>query len=442
MPRGRKARAGSNDPRAEGRGPRASTAAPDATMLRELLERSRRALAELDSLFNGAKSYFNDAINTIAREFELTEKEISDLFKFKETTLQLLNQAREQARTRLAELVTALENGTVTVERGGKKTYRVRPSGEGWFVTAHFRKCWLFTLHVHGVGADAVFPNVLKLPPEKLRSLQSGWRASDEGTPSRKRAPCMGTTRQWQVIAWAAVRYGLMHVAITGLHLNKSGPSIAWNLDAKDWRQEWLGSEGKVRAREEAERSALGLLTLYLGDGKMHPDSFLFSSGNNEYRKPKELTIELVKEAYECRYGKLLDVLKCKKWENLKKLLPKEDPVYVELAGYRFWLILEPVYAVFFARTLLKSEEEALRCAQELAKLNVNVKISTYTWRRGGAWKYWLVYLSGREVLKLAERDERWREALKRLTEKKTVQPKGPVTRKLLELAESPPLPS
>ena len=69
MPRGRKARAGSNDPRAEGRGPRASTAAPDATMLRELLERSRRALAELDSLFSGAKSYFNDAINTIAREF-------------------------------------------------------------------------------------------------------------------------------------------------------------------------------------------------------------------------------------------------------------------------------------------------------------------------------------------------------------------------------------
>jgi hypothetical protein len=451
MPRGRRARASNEGPRAGGRGPRASAAAPDAAMLRELLDRAVRALDELDSLFNETKSYFDDAVNGIVREFKLTEEEVNELNRFKETMLELLDRAHTQARERLPKLVAALEkflsgdNSAITVERGGKETYRVRPSGEGWFVSASFRVGWRFTLNIHGVGADAVFPNVLKLPPEKLRSLQSGWRASDEGTLQCARPrPRMGTTRHWQVVAWAAVRYGLMSIAITGLNLNKRGLSIVWRLVARDWTQEWLGPEGKARAREEAEGNALGLLTLYLGDGTICARSFSIYNGYKVNYKPKKLIVEILKEAYECGYGKLLDIIKCEKWEKLKKQgPPKEDPVHVELAGCRFLLILEPAYSTFFARTLLKSEEEAVRCAQELAKLNVNVKISTSTRLRGDrAWKYWLVYLSGREVLELAERDEELLAALKRLTEKKTVQPKSPVIRKLLELAGSPPLPS
>jgi len=58
------------------------------------------------------------------------------LNRFKETLLKLLDRAREQAYIRLSALIVALEGRAVTVERGGKKTYRVRPAGESWFVSA------------------------------------------------------------------------------------------------------------------------------------------------------------------------------------------------------------------------------------------------------------------------------------------------------------------
>jgi hypothetical protein len=44
-------------------------------------------------------------------------------------------------------------------------------------------------------------------------------------------------------------------------------------------------------------------------------------------------------------------------------------------------------------------------------------------------------------VLKLAERLPEWRSALRELAEKRRIEPKGPVARRPLELAESPPLP-
>ena len=45
-------------------------------------------------------------------------------------------------------------------------------------------------------------------------------------------------------------------------------------------------------------------------------------------------------------------------------------------------------------------------------------------------------------MLKLAERFPEWRNALRELAEKKKIEPRGPVARKLLELAESPHLPA
>jgi len=34
---------------------------------------------------------------------------------------------------------------------------------------------------IHGITAEARFPDMLKLPRERLELLQLGWRASDEG---------------------------------------------------------------------------------------------------------------------------------------------------------------------------------------------------------------------------------------------------------------------
>jgi hypothetical protein len=54
--------------------------------------------------------------------------------------------------------------------------------------------------------------------------------------------------------------------------------------------------------------------------------------------------------------------------------------------------------------------------------------------------KYIRVYFTTHEVLKLAENYQEWRRALKQLAEKHKLQPRGPIKRRLLELAENPPL--
>jgi hypothetical protein len=423
-------------PRAEGRDPRASTAMPEA-MLRELQERASKALAELAEHFSEVERYFNDTINTIAREFELTEKEISNLFKFKETTLQLLNQAREQARTRLAELVTALENGTVTVERGGKKTYRVRPSTAEWFVSAWLPprdSSWRFMLPIHGVKGEAVFPDVVKWSPADLTYAQAGWRASDESYNWGK--PIMGTTHPWQVLAWSVTRYGRIRASVVALHINKQRSSIEWRLIAKDWVQQWRDPSGKRLAREIAKRAPLGLLTLYLGDGHKHRDTFAVSIGSDdEYYKRRTVVPGIIEKAYETGYGKLLDVIRCDKWLALKNLTPKRDPVYAPLNGHVFWLCYYHPKDILFARTVAESGEEAREYVQLLAALGAQANV--YKWQGS----YWAIHLKGRDVLRLAELSPEWRRALRELAEKRKIEPRGPVTRKLLELAESPPLP-
>ena len=435
MPRGMRSRASNKGPRAGGRGPRASDAAPEA-MLGELLERSRKALADLDSLFDETKSYFNEAINSIVREFKLTIEEIDELNRFKETLLKLLDRAREQAYIRLSALIVALERRAVTVERGGKKTYRVRPAGESWFVSAWLppRGGWRFILSIHGVSGVAVFPNVVKWSPADLESAQAGWRASDESRTKTGR-PEIGTTHPWQVLAWSATRYGRLHVAIAALNLNKRGPSIEWHLTAKDWVRQWRGPSGKRLAREIARRTRLGLLTLYLGDGHKHRDTFAVAVGDDDEYYKIALVPEIVRKAYETGYGKLLDVVKCDKWLALKKLKPKRDPVYASLNGHIFWLCYYHRASQLFARTVVASEEEARELVQTLSLLGVQARI--HKWLK----KYWVVHLKGSEVLKLADLFLEWRRALRELAEKRKIEPRGPVTRRLLELAESPPLP-
>jgi hypothetical protein len=412
-------------------------------MLDELLERSRRALAELDSLFNGAKSCFSESIDGIIREFKLTEEEVNKLNRFRETMLELLDRAREQAKEKLPKLVAALERRlegdekAATIERCGK-VLRVRPAGERWFVSAHFRGCWLFALRIHNVNAEAVFPDVLKLPPEKLESLQSGWRASDEGYTPRDKRPVMGTTKPWQVLAWSATRYGNIYIAISTLHLNKRGPAIAYYLIAKDWKQQWRGSSGKQRARAIARTSPLGLLTMYLGDGDKSPKSFaIFVGYSCEYYKVATASI-VVETAYkETDYGRLLDVIKCDKWLTLKNIKPKEDPVHAHFNGYTFCLsrsFNSNGTPVIRALALTKSEGEAQALARALAALGVQATV-----RREK--KYWIMDVKASDLAKLAELLPEWRNALRELVEKKKFEPRGPVTRKLLELAGSPPLP-
>jgi hypothetical protein len=144
------------------------------------------------------------------------------------------------------------------------------------------------------------------------------------------------------------------------------------------------------------------------------------SVGDDKYYK---ITVvpEIVKKSYEAGYGKLFDVIGCDKRLALKNLTPKRDPVHAAFNGHIFWLCYSHSAALLNARTVTKSEKEARECAQLLAALGVQANV----YKRLN--KYWVIHLKGREVLKLAE--------------KRKIEPRGPVTRKLLELAESPHLP-
>ena len=229
----------------------------------------------------------------------------------------------------------------------------------------------------------------------------------------------MKTTNVNQLPAWATTRYGLLLVRIDAIHLNKSIPTIEWSAVAADWKQQWSGRERKAAALKLSEQHSLSLLTLYLGDGCRHPEALTIAVGNNKESKPKRLVPEVIAAAYECGYGKLLDAIRCEKWLMLKKLTPQEDPVHAEFAGYRFWLIFGREHFTLRARCLLKSEEAANTLARALARAGVQARVRVCT---QGERKYWLVELSGREILKLAERYESWRSALE-LAEKKGALP-------------------
>ena len=73
-----------------------------------------------------------------------------------------------------------------------------------------------------------------------------------------------------------------------------------------------------------------------------------------------------------------------------------------------------------------------VRAVKALATAGVKARISTDE-------RYYFLRLSGRYVLKMAELCPEWRRALGGLAQKRNMQPKTPMLRRLLELAENPP---
>jgi hypothetical protein len=291
---------------------------------------------------------------------------------------------------------------------------------------------------LHGISASVVFPQLIR---SALAEAQAGWALSDEGLNGGGGThPVMFTTKMWQLLFWMATRHGAIDVSISGLFLRKrKPPSIMWKAVAKNWPY-----MSKSEARKHAN-SRIAMLTLYLGDGKTdggtRANAFRISVGNSFEKKPRSLAAEIIRDAYAFGYGQLLDILQCEKWEALKRLsrLPpterRRSPVYAEIACYRFRLAFDG--SKLYALATFKSEEEAEKCFEELEKLAVKAAIY-----RGRTRQYYYVALNAHEILKLAMRYTEWRRALREFFEKRRLEPTTPLRRKLLELAESPPLPS
>jgi len=177
--------------------------------------------------------YVEYAVQKIAETFQLSEEEKRQLFHFRDAMKQLLLEAQRQAKAKLTALYKAVVEGMYRLE--GNKLYA--SDGTWMYVvgdsTPH--------IQIRGVSVSARFPDVLKLPQEKLELFQLGWRASDEGR--HKRQPYMGTTRPWLVFAWAAARCGELYACVLSTNLTHEGVSREVYINAKSWRQRWSKDE-------------------------------------------------------------------------------------------------------------------------------------------------------------------------------------------------------
>jgi hypothetical protein len=162
--------------------------------LEEVLEEvSRRGVLRgpADWVFPAWVVYVEYAVQKIAEMFQLSEEEKWELLHFRDAMKQLLLEVQRRAKEKLTALYKAVVEDTYRLE--GNKLYA--PDGTWMYVRVGLTPHIL----IRGVSVSARFPDVLKLPHEKLELFQLGWRASDEGR--HKRHPYMGTTQHWQVFA-------------------------------------------------------------------------------------------------------------------------------------------------------------------------------------------------------------------------------------------------
>jgi len=226
----------------------------EGPLVEEVLEHvSTRGVlrGSVDWVFPAWIAYVEYATQEIMKTFQLTEEERRQLLDFRGAMKRLLPEAQRQAKERLTTLYNAIIEGTYRME--GNKLYA--PDGAWMYagrgVVPH--------IIIHGVSASARFPDVLKLPHEKLELLQLGWRASDEYDNSGR--PGMRTTQPWQVLAWTAARYGALRAYVASVILTREGVSVSIRIKARGWRQRWSKDE------------AIDLVASHLRRGEWAPSS-------------------------------------------------------------------------------------------------------------------------------------------------------------------------
>jgi hypothetical protein len=175
----------------------------------------------VDWVFPAWMLYVEYATQKIIETFQLSEEEKKQLFHFRDALTRLLREAWAQAKERLTALYKAVAEGMYRVE--GNKLYA--PDGT-WM---HIGKTMIVL--IRDVSASARFPDVLKLPRERLELLQLGWRASDEGEVGNR--SYMATTQPWQVFAWTATRYGELYIRVASANLTREGVSVSVHLKGK-----------------------------------------------------------------------------------------------------------------------------------------------------------------------------------------------------------------
>ncbi len=375
----------------------------------------------VDWVFQAWATYVEYATQEIIKTFRLSEEERSQLLDFRDTMKQLLLEAQRQAKAKLTAIYKAVVDGTYKME--GNKLYA--PDGAWMYVrgdsTPH--------IPIRGITAKTRFPDLLKLPRERLELLQLGWRASDEGR--HKRQPYMGTTQPWQVFAWAAARYGELYTCVLSTNLTHEGISIEVYIKAKSWRQKWSKDEAISLVADYLRRGEwTPMLTMWLGDGKARWRNILQSKYELLVATKEPWRLGIRKGAYEALvatgreafvklreaagvYGELLDLLKAHKWIYIKlatddgfRAAAKQNKKSITVEGVVMYLRLVSgrggsLLAEHYTRNLGKAFAVADKLKAAGFRPNVVKSGPNY-----------VVYIATADLLRLAERDGEIRRAV------------------------------
>jgi len=375
----------------------------------------------VDWVFPAWMLYVEYATQRIIETFQLTEEERGQLLHFRDTMKKLLLETWMQAKEKLTALYKAVAEGTYRVE--GKRLYA---PNETWiYIGVNAPQ-----LKIHGIGAEAYFPDLLKLPRERLELLQLGWRASDES--QKKGRPFMGTTQPWQVFAWAAVRYGKFRIHIASVNLTREGVSVMVRIKAKSWRQKWSKNEAiDLVADYLRRREWTPLFTMWLGDGTVKWREVLHSKykiliaakepwrlglGIGTYKAlvatGREAFVKLREAAGV--YGELLlDLLRAHKWTYIKlatddsfRAILKQNKKGITVAGVVMHLhLVSDSGGSLLARRYVRDVGKALEVAGRLKSAGLRPNVV-----RSGT--YYVVYIATADLLGLAERDGEIRRAV------------------------------
>jgi len=374
----------------------------------------------VDWVFPAWMLYIKYATQKTAETFPLSEEEKRQLLHIRETLTQLLLETQRQAKAKLTALYKAVVEGTYRVE--GNKPYA--PDGTWMYVigdsTPH--------IPIRGVTAKTHFPDLLKLPRERLELLQLGWRASDEGR--HKRQPYMGTTQPWQVFAWAAARYGELYACVLSTNLTHEGVSIEVYIKAKSWRQRWSKDEAISLVADYLRRGEwTPMLTMWLGDGKARWRNILQSKYELLVATKEPWRLGIRKGAYEALvatgkeafvklresagvYGVLLDLLRAHKWiyiklatdDGFRAALKQKNSITVE-GIVMFLRLVSGGGGSLLAEHYTRDPGKAHAAADKLKAAGLRPNIV-----RSGP--NYVVYVATTDLLKLAEEDDAVRRAV------------------------------
>ena len=209
----------------------------------------------LDWVFPAWSVYIEYSVQRIIEVFQLAEEERRQLLGFNDIMRGLLQKAYEQAKTKLTSIRDAIDDDNYRLE-GGKLH---APDG-----------AWMYMdgaepyIAIEGVDAVAYFPDVMRID-EKLELFQLGWEVhEEEGEGGR---PVYATADPASFLAWAAARFGELHVAVTRAILLRDGAAVEIRGVARSWRKRWSKKKAEKLVEKYARRGIMEpFFTMWLGE--------------------------------------------------------------------------------------------------------------------------------------------------------------------------------